>query len=216
MVGKLLPVKGGSIGRWHSPSPNWQEKYIPLRTTTYSPCRTVWVVEKCYLPPTLSPGTISTPIENTLRPSLDSHDWCLVKDPLRLRFFLRVTTTPWKIFTAVRKPKNHQIGKENHLNQTFTVLSNIFIFRGFQSSKAQVPIIRMFEHSKCYTSVADSPTDGWTELLCRSQVVPPKAESPPKNHLQGFSGGVYPPKSITRWWFQIFFMFTPIWGRFPI
>ena len=21
---------------------------------------------------------------------------------------------------------------------------------------------------------------------------------------------------ITRWWFQIFFMFTPIWGRFPI
>ena len=22
--------------------------------------------------------------------------------------------------------------------------------------------------------------------------------------------------SVTRWWFQIFFMFTPIWGRFPI
>ena len=20
---------------------------------------------------------------------------------------------------------------------------------------------------------------------------------------------------ITRWWFQIFFIFTPIWGRFP-
>jgi len=22
-------------------------------------------------------------------------------------------------------------------------------------------------------------------------------------------------QNITRWWFQIFFMFTPIWGRFP-
>ena len=22
-------------------------------------------------------------------------------------------------------------------------------------------------------------------------------------------------KKITRWWFQIFFIFTPIWGRFP-
>ena len=23
------------------------------------------------------------------------------------------------------------------------------------------------------------------------------------------------PKSTARWWFQIFFIFTPIWGRFP-
>ena len=23
------------------------------------------------------------------------------------------------------------------------------------------------------------------------------------------------PGYISRWWFQIFFMFTPIWGRFP-
>ena len=22
-------------------------------------------------------------------------------------------------------------------------------------------------------------------------------------------------KSLTRWWFQTFFIFTPIWGRFP-
>ena len=24
------------------------------------------------------------------------------------------------------------------------------------------------------------------------------------------------PKCSTRWWFQIFFIFTPIWGRFPL
>jgi len=23
------------------------------------------------------------------------------------------------------------------------------------------------------------------------------------------------PNSLTGWWFQIFFIFTPIWGRFP-
>ena len=38
--------------RWHSPSPNWQEKYHLY--TTYSPCRTwggyIYVI--CYLPPT--------------------------------------------------------------------------------------------------------------------------------------------------------------------
>ena len=34
----LVPLKGG-IGWWHSPSPNWQEKYH-LSHTTYSPCRT--------------------------------------------------------------------------------------------------------------------------------------------------------------------------------
>ena len=26
----------------------------------------------------------------------------------------------------------------------------------------------------------------------------------------------YIPFISTRWWFQIFFIFTPIWGRFPI
>ena len=35
MVGMLVPLKGG-IGRWHSSSPNWQEKYHLY--TTYSPC----------------------------------------------------------------------------------------------------------------------------------------------------------------------------------
>ena len=35
----LVPLKGG---RWHSPSPNWQEKYHLY--TTYSPCRT-WGVK---------------------------------------------------------------------------------------------------------------------------------------------------------------------------
>ena len=25
-----------------------------------------------------------------------------------------------------------------------------------------------------------------------------------------------PGKKLTGWWFQIFFMFTPVWGRFPI
>ena len=29
----------------------------------------------------------------------------------------------------------------------------------------------------------------------------------------GYLGGG---KSNTGWWFQIFFIFTPIWGRFPI
>ena len=33
-----------------------------------------------------------------------------------------------------------------------------------------------------------------------------------------FSKVIFPkmPKTFTRWWFQIFFIFTPIWGRFPI
>ena len=41
----LVPLKGGRW--WHSPSPNWQEKYHLY--TTYSPCRTWGVI--CYLPP---------------------------------------------------------------------------------------------------------------------------------------------------------------------
>ena len=24
------------------------------------------------------------------------------------------------------------------------------------------------------------------------------------------------PSQVSRWWFQIFFIFTPIWGTFPI
>ena len=31
---------------------------------------------------------------------------------------------------------------------------------------------------------------------------------------QSFPPSPYSP-SLSRWWFQIFFIFTPIWGRFP-
>ena len=49
---------------------------------------------------------------------------------------------------------------------------------------------------------------GFLEFFC------PKISRPPpdRNRIDGLN----PISRISRWWFQLFFIFTRIWGRFPI
>ena len=50
----------------------------------------------------------------------------------------------------------------------------------------------------------------WNVSRCHGQIASTFGHSPGSYVLWKWC------KSLSRWWFQIFFMFTPTWGRFPI
>ena len=97
-----------------------------------------------------------------------------------------VLDTPRKINM---EPTNHPFGKENDLNQTSRELCSMLIYRGHNQPPPFQSIM------------------GWKSI--RKFMTPQKKEDGSRRLwvVQLW---------VTRWWFEIFFIFTPIWGRFPI